>query len=149
MFKRKEGRAFLLINAALLLLCLLFPLYTLIVKAVSPNLSGCMLHDYLFLYCPMCGGTRAISALLQFRFLDALRYNAFVVLFVIAALVLDVVALIRLLQNKKTILRFAGWLWILLAVALVLFGILRNVLMIGFEIDPLGDLGAFWKILKK
>lgn len=149
MWKRKEGRVFLLVNAGLLLLCVLFPLYTLIVKMISPRFSGCMLHDYFFLYCPMCGGTRAISSLLQFRFLDALRYNAFVVALVLVALVLDGIALIRLIQNKKTILRFAGWFWILFAILLVLFGVLRNVCMIKFGIDPLGDLGAFWKIVKK
>ena len=149
MWKRKEGKLFLLFKLALLLACLLFPFYSYLTKLLSPRFSGCMMHDYLFLYCPMCGGTRAISALLQLRILDALCYNALVVLLSLFALVLDAVALVRLLQKKQTILRFAHWHWIALAVALVLFGVLRNLLMIGFSIDPLGDLGGIWKMLKK
>ncbi|MBQ8441206.1 MAG: DUF2752 domain-containing protein [Clostridia bacterium] len=149
MWKRKEGKIFLTVHLCLLLLCLLFPLYLKLAKGSFSRFFGCVLHDYLFLYCPVCGGTRAISALLHFEFLDAIRYNALVVALVLFALALDVIALIRLLQKKKTILRLPGWSWILMAVLLIAFGVLRNILMIGYGYDPTGDLGAIWQIIKK
>ena len=39
----------------------------------------CLVFRYLHLYCPGCGATRALAALLHGRFIDALHYNAFVV----------------------------------------------------------------------
>ena len=149
MWKRKEGKIFLAVHLCLLLSCLLFPLYLKLAKGSFSRFFGCILHDYLLLYCPVCGGTRAISALLRFDILEALRYNALVVCLVVFALVLDVIALIRLLQKKKTILRLPGWSWILMVVLLVSFGILRNILMIRYGYDPTGDLGAIWQNIKK
>jgi len=35
----------------------------------------CPVYRYLHLYCPGCGSTRALSALLHGRFLEAIHYN--------------------------------------------------------------------------
>lgn len=145
MWKRREGKIFLALHACLLLLCLLFPLY---VKATDRALSflfGCFFHDYLFLYCPLCGGTRAISALLHLQFAEAIRYNVLVVGLVAFALILDIVVLIRLLRKKATVLKIPRRGWIVMICILVAFLILRNLLMIVWNFDPTGDLGAFWQ----
>jgi hypothetical protein len=39
----------------------------------------CPVFRYLHLYCPGCGATRALAALLHGRWIEALHYNAFVV----------------------------------------------------------------------
>lgn len=39
----------------------------------------CPVFRYLHMYCPGCGATRALAALLHGRLIDALHYNAFVV----------------------------------------------------------------------
>lgn len=40
----------------------------------------CPVFRYLHMYCPGCGATRALAALLHGRLMEALHYNAFVVL---------------------------------------------------------------------
>ncbi|MDP9340318.1 MAG: DUF2752 domain-containing protein [Acidobacteriota bacterium] len=40
----------------------------------------CPVFRYLHMYCPGCGATRALAALLHGRLVEALHYNAFVVL---------------------------------------------------------------------
>ena len=42
---------------------------------------SCLFHRYLHVYCPGCGATRALAALLHGRFAEAIHYNSlFVVL---------------------------------------------------------------------
>ncbi len=149
MWKKKEGKIFLLVHLCLLLVCLLFPLYLKVTGGLLAGLSGCFLHDYLFLYCPMCGGTRAVEALLHLRILEAFQYNAFVVSLLLIALVLDIIVFVRLLRGKKVILKLPLWSWIPALALLVLFGILRNVLMVRYGYDPTGDLGVVWQNVKK
>ena len=40
----------------------------------------CPVFQYLHVYCPGCGATRALAALLHLRIAEALHYNALVVL---------------------------------------------------------------------
>ena len=36
---------------------------------------SCLFHRYLHVYCPGCGATRALAALLHGRFTEAIHYN--------------------------------------------------------------------------
>ncbi|MES2221635.1 MAG: DUF2752 domain-containing protein [Acidobacteriota bacterium] len=48
--------------------------------ATSSFYPRCPIFTWLHLYCPGCGGTRALAALLHGRLLDAMHWNAMVVL---------------------------------------------------------------------
>ena len=146
--RRIGGRGvFLWIQAALLLCVPLFFLYRLISELLPSGMTGCILHDRLFLYCPLCGGTRATEALLRLDVLEALRCNAFVVLVFFLFLFGEAVAWLRYLSHREPILRIPAWCWVVLAVLLLTFWILRNYLMIAHGIDPTGDLGRLWQAL--
>ena len=142
--QKKRWTWYLILHASLLLLALLFPLYRSLADALTRYIPGCMLHDLCFLYCPLCGGTRAVAALLQLHFLEAMRYNAFVAISLIALLIMDAVALHRLIRNRERILPLPSWSWIPFVALLVGYAILRNYLMIAHGYDPTGDLGFIW-----
>lgn len=141
---QRAKRLFLWVHIGALALILLFPLYRFLTGFLPKTLPGCFLHDFLFLYCPFCGGTRALSALLSFHLLESLRANLLVLPSAIALLCLDLRALLRLRRGERTLYPIPAWLWVVLLATLLLYGLLRNLLMIRFGYDPLGDLGWFW-----
>lgn len=138
------ARRLILLHLTLAVCATLFPLYRGFVALLPDRMTGCILHDRLFLYCPLCGGTRALAALLRLHFAEALRANAFVVLLAVLFLVHDVLAWVRLLHGHTILFRFLAWEWIAVAVLFLVFGVLRDLLLIRFGLDPLGDLGAVW-----
>ena len=101
-----------------------------------------------FIYCPLCGGTRALAALTYFQFAEAWNYNALVVILCFVVLALDVWAWVRYFQKKEPLIILPRWSWITACVVLVIYFILRNVLMIFFGIDPTGDLVYFWNAVR-
>ena len=141
---RKTAKRFLLLHIAAVAAALLFPLYARFADFLSFGLPKCLLHDVFYVYCPLCGGTRAVEALLRLNLTDALRCNALVVAALPFALAFYLRAWRRLLRGESSLWRAPAWVWIAAVSVMVLFGVARNVLMIGFGIDPLGDLWPVW-----
>lgn len=141
---KRNAKKYLLVHVGVLTALLLFPLYRFFTDRLPSFLIKCFLHDRLFLYCPFCGGTRALEALLRFDLPAALQANAWAVVLIGLALLLDLVALIRLLRGHKKLLPLPRAWWIVPIVLAVGYAILRNWLMIAHGYDPIGDLGAFW-----
>jgi hypothetical protein len=95
------------------------------INAVS-SLPPCPIHTYLHIYCPACGNTRCVKALLHGSLLTALRYN-------ITPLLLGIILLfayielaffsfgkpIRILPRRLSV-------YIILIAFLFLYYILRN-----------------------
>ena len=106
-------------------------------RVLGISLPVCLLHDVFGLYCPFCGGTRAVGALLAGNLMGALRANAAVVLSLPLLIWADARALVRILGKKSVspLLPFHPLIPIVLFAA---FFILRNVLLL-FGIDPTGD----------
>jgi hypothetical protein len=59
----------------------------------------CPIHQYFGILCPGCGATRALSALLRGRFMEALRLNSLFVLLLPALLVLAMESYRRALRS--------------------------------------------------
>lgn len=145
----KNGRRrFLLLHVGIVSIGLLFPLYRWLLSRLPSTLVGCLMHDVFFLYCPLCGGTRAIAALLRLDFFAALRYNAFVTAVCLAALAVDVAAWICFFRRRFFRPQLPRWVPIMGILAFFGYWILRNWLMIAYGIDPTGDLGAFWAAVR-
>ncbi|MBQ7334872.1 MAG: DUF2752 domain-containing protein [Clostridia bacterium] len=145
---RKSRKYFLILHLAALAVILFFPLYRAIAGAMPSFLSQCVLHDRLFLYCPVCGGTRAVDALLHLDVVGALRYNPLVTIGILILLIADFVAWVRFFRHEPPFLRFPQWSWVVMAVVLVGYAVLRNYLMIAHGIDPTGDLVDFWNSVR-
>lgn len=124
--KRKRVYFVLLITAALLLVG------ALLAFAVQKGLHiPCPVHALTRLSCAGCGNTRAVMALLQLRFLDALRYNYLFPLEIGYCVFFYVRCCIQFIFNGKFIYRSPSPAleWGMLA-ALVVWTILRNILHI-------------------
>ena len=77
----------------------------------------CILHQCTGLYCPGCGNTRALSALLHGNFVDSLKMN---VLFIPAV----IVVVLSTLYPRITYNRVFSW---GVTIVVILFFILRNI----------------------
>ncbi len=146
---RGRWKIFIIIHIVLVALLALFPLYRLVIDILPPPFSSCIMHDAMHLYCPACGGTRAVSSLLRLNILQALGENASVVLVAFVFLGYDIAAFVRLIQKKATVIKIPIWLWIVLPLILFVWFVARNVLLVAFSIDTLGDLGDFWRQVRE
>ena len=106
-------------------------------ETVGFHVPTCVLHDIFRLYCPFCGGTRAVSALLTGNIVGALRANAAVVVTLPFLLHLDIRALVRIVRNKP-VTPLSRPAIIALITVFAAFFVLRNVLL-RFGINPTGD----------
>jgi hypothetical protein len=61
----------------------------------------CPVFRYLHVYCPGCGATRALAALLHGRFSNALHYNAFVVFLLPPVLYVLLKTYVRTLRGES------------------------------------------------
>ena len=106
----------------------------------------CQFSQLFHLYCPGCGGTRAISSLLRFDVIGSLLANPVPVY----AIVLFFRVWIALLHNVITGRDGKKWRiireWEIVGIIVVIAGnfIVRNLLLVLFGIDYLGDMAAFW-----
>ena len=88
----------------------------------------CPVFRYLHLYCPGCGATRALAALLHARIAEALHYNALVVLLVPVLLAYFAVANGKAQRDEVFIWpRVPAMGLTALLVMSAAFGVLRNV----------------------
>ncbi len=136
-FSRKsQWIIFLSINAVLALGVILFPFYIALAKLIP--IGECALLK-LGLYCPACGGTRALSALLRFDVIDAFKYNPIVPLSALALAVYEVLMIKHLIKGgERKILLTPKQIYIFLALWGIYF-VVRNVLL-AFGIDLIGDI---------
>jgi hypothetical protein len=108
------------------------------------QLSSCIMHNLPHIYCPFCGGTRAMVALVRGRIWHSLCYNPLSAYLTAGFLYFDVVAAVRIKNNHPTPLSIPRWYWIVgIAIAVLVF-LVRNVALIGYGIDNLGDLIGYW-----
>ena len=150
-YRRRKALEILLVNAALVAAGLLF-LYALVpfCKEILHLPLVCPFEALLHLYCPGCGGSRAVRALLSLDVGASLAANPTVAALVLALLVYDGIAVCSLVRGSDEIYRTALCRRLrkitVFVVAAVFIGqfLVRNVLLVAWQIDPLGDLAAFW-----
>ncbi|MCR5598186.1 MAG: DUF2752 domain-containing protein [Lachnospiraceae bacterium] len=111
------------------------------------SLRPCFFPLVLHLYCPGCGGTRAVNYLLEGRVVESLLANPVpvccipVVFRVWGALLYNCISGYK----KKLVTVFSVQeIWVVL-VAYIGYGIIRNLMLIFLHIDYLGDLVEYWQ----
>ena len=82
----------------------------------------CIFHELTGLYCPGCGGTRMVISLIKLDVYQAFRYNMLLTIaipFFIAHLVCK--------HIFKLKYRIPNFIWYILIVIVILYGVLRNI----------------------
>lgn len=100
--------------------------------------AGCFIRDYFHIYCPGCGGTRAVEALFRLQLMKSLYYNPAVILMLLTAVFIQS---IRIIEAKRDIKIYKARI-IAYGVFLVIWSayfIVRNILLVFYGIDMLGD----------
>ena len=91
----------------------------------------CIFHKLTGFYCPGCGITRMIFAMLRFDFYQAFRFNPFVFLLLIVYSVYLFIYIIVKVKLKKELI-IPRYLYYVLLVITIVFGILRNTELFSF-----------------
>lgn len=123
--------------AGLLVPPIAFPLFFWIEKLVGAGvMPGCPARLYLHLYCPGCGGSRALHLFLQGRFLMSFLYHPivlYVALIYIPFMVTQTLGYVTKGKIRGMLMRM-GYLYGALAVIGINW-VVKNVLLIGWGID--------------
>lgn len=81
-------------------------------------------------YCPGCGITRLLFSLIKLDFYQAFRYNPLVFILIILTIIYFILKIFLKMIWKKDLI-ISQWIYYILIVILIFYGILRNIP--GFE----------------
>ena len=108
------------------------------------GLPPCVLHRVTGLYCPGCGGTRAVSALLRGDVLTSVRSNP-VVVWGLLLCIWQYARMVRsYIRRDRACFSIPSWSWISLIVIILGVFVVRNLLLVFVGYDYLGDNAAIW-----
>ena len=93
------------------------------------------------IYCPGCGGTRALIALLEGDLVQSLRYNPITVLFLLDVFLMTLFGNIRkATKGKYAFIRFRLFCNVGFLIFIIGYFLVRNYLWVIHGIDILGDM---------
>jgi hypothetical protein len=108
--------------------------------AIAQDLK-CTFATMMHMYCPGCGGTRAVYALLHFDIVSAIRYNILVPYMLVLYFYYNISAIIFIKRGGDEFWTKKRFIPIYVFVAIMLLNfVLRNILLWGFGIDLIGDI---------
>ena len=118
----KNIKTKIILSLIVILLCTsFFFLYTKI-----NILIPCVFYELTGLYCPGCGITRCLIAIIKLEFVQAFRYNMLAFILLPLFIFIAIKKYYCWILNKQCSL-FSNRFYIVLAIITVLFGILRNI----------------------
>lgn len=141
------GQKLYIIACGFNIVCLIgLIIYHVLDMQLSGHGSTCFMNFYWHIYCPGCGGTRAFDYFMHGNFIKSIMAHPVNVYLAVLYLSYFVRATYTYLFKKdgKQYYKFHPWTLVVLMVMVVLFFILRNVAMIYFDYDFLGDCIKYW-----
>ncbi len=105
---------------------LIFIIVVIINYLLFNSFLPCIFHKITVFYCPGCGVTRMLISIFKLEFYQAFRYNVYLFILLIITIVYQIIKLItyKLLTKK---IRLNNYIYILLLMTTIAFGILRNL----------------------
>lgn len=89
---------------------------------------SCPIHTLFGVYCPGCGITRMLHAIITLDFYKAFRYNPLLFILFPFFVYLFIDMIIKERKNKRPILKkIPEIIWVILIIILIIYAILRNI----------------------
>lgn len=119
---------YLLINMKKIIrIIIIFLLCIFIAGIIYLKKVPCIFHKLTNLYCPGCGITRMIEALINLNVYQAIRYNPLVFILLILGVIYIIVCIF-----KKSFIKISANKLVMLVGVIFLFWILRNIPLFSF-----------------
>ena len=144
--RKKFTIEFVLWNGLLAAVCILFTFFIHNIDKLPSVFARCPYYTVAHVYCPGCGGSRAFSALLRGEIFRSLICNPAVLAGALLILYYEVRSLLVIVTGNygRYFGRVKHRLLIGYAIAILTYTALRNILLICFQIDLMGDLAPYW-----
>ncbi len=136
--KKQQWIIFITVNIAAVAFVLLFPVYLEIVPNM-PTMSKCQMVEVFHFYCPGCGGTRAVKAVLSLDLISAFKFNPTVAICAVLFVFYELAMIVHLVIGKARKTFAKPVFGIILIAVWVIYALARNVLLV-CGIDLLGDI---------
>ena len=137
---RKNLKILIIMNSLLLLYAIAYTLYFNLTKGSEREIV-CVIKSTYGFYCPGCGGSRSLTEFMKLNFIKsfilypAIPISALLVLGYDARLLISVIK-----RDSKYTDNYRFYEFILIPIAIILTFALRNILLLGFGIDIVGDI---------
>jgi len=121
---RKTTRVIISLSILLIIITgkLFFDRIIYVMKLAGP----CRLYHFTGIYCPACGGTRSLTALLRGDILASLRYNVMVIFFALLGIALYIEFILKIFnKNIKLVPRSDAFVLTVLALSMI-YSVVRN-----------------------
>ena len=115
-------------------------------KEISLSTRSCFFPAFLHLYCPGCGGTRALRYLLKGNLISSFLAHPIVLYLLIIYVQCLGMSFYDVFLDKSGTWHVKVYMWQIWGILLIVVGtfLFRNALMLMFGIDFLGDCVSFW-----
>ncbi len=106
------------------------------IETIHRMIPPCYFHSITGMYCPGCGGPRAVVSLFQFRIFDSLKYHAFV----LYSLILYIIFMSNFFYHKhitkhiEKVFSLVHYIYISIGI-IILQWILKNIFLFIFHYD--------------
>ncbi len=143
----KRWTLFGVINGLILLAAPLYVIYTEWFVRLFPALfTECACLRFFYLYCPGCGGTRAVGALLRGDVADSFLLNPLVPIAAVLFIYYDIRAALAICRKDPLAVNPHPAVWIGFCLLILLLAVGRNIAAIYWGIDPIGVVAGYWEI---
>lgn len=135
--RRRYIGHFATFNGLLLLCASLFRAFD------SGLFGGCIIKKLFNIYCPGCGGTRALSSMIRLDILSSLRQNPLVLFLLSVVLYFDAIIIGVTMTGREPsekTKKLSAVLSYIFMISVIAYFVIRNTALIFFHIDPLGDI---------
>lgn len=136
---------FIVFDSLIIILALVYILWGNHIRELVSTHNSCFLHDVFRVYCPGCGGTRALEYLVKGHPVKSVMSNPTVVYTIYLFFHYNYIAWKSILTRDYEFYVFKSNAPALVLVAIILGNfVIRNILLCFFNIDYLGELLVYW-----